>query len=315
MVFDLTSEQAMVGLRAMKAVASANGDFADTERALLESAAAALDLKVDVAALDPVSPEEAALALPDPLARQRLLQAMIVTSLIDGEASKDEIQTIERFAGALGVDEPRVKTLHHVLHGRLNLVRFDVLRRAALPRQVARQIYEEKGLFTMIKTMAKILVGHGDPDPELAWRYKQLGLLPEGTLGRAFWEHMTRCRFAFPGEPGGMLELTLHHDMTHVLCGYDTDPEGECQIAAFYAGYFGEDPFSFIFMVLVMFQLGVRITPVSTPARGKFDPEKVIRAMRRGARLNRDLTKGWNHWEVVEEPLVEVRRRYGILEA
>jgi hypothetical protein len=41
----------------------------------------------------------------------------------------------------------------------------------------------------------------------------------------------------------------------------------------------------------------------------------VIRAMRRGARLNRDLTKGWNHWEVVEEPLVEVRRRYGILEA
>ena len=45
--------------------------------------------------------------------------------------------------------------------------------------------------------------------------------------GREFWQHMTSRKFAFPGEPGGLLERQCHHDLTHVLTGYDTDPDGE----------------------------------------------------------------------------------------
>ncbi len=144
--------------------------------------------------------------------------------------------------------------------------------------------------------------------------YKQLGLLPQGTLGREFWEHMTARKFGFPGEPGGLLELGVSHDMTHVLCGYDTDPEGETQIASFYAGYFKEDPFSFVFMVLLMFHLGVRLSPIATPATMKFDPEKVLRAMKRGARLNTDLTRDWDWWQDVGRPMREVQERLGIAE-
>lgn len=315
MVLDLTAEQVRVGLCAMKAMAAANGAFADTERALLESAAEALGVSVDVGALEPVSAAQAARAFPDLTARQRLLQAMIVMALIDGEASKEEVALLDGFAAELGVDEPRVKALHHVLDGRLNLLRFDMIRRAPLPRRTAKQLYEEKGLFAMLETMSQVFRGRGKEDSELAWRYKQLGLLPDGTLGREFWKHMVSRRFALPGEPGGLPEIAIHHDMTHVLCGYDTDAEGECQVAAFYAGYFEEDPFSFIFLVLVMFQLGIKLAPIATPAKGKFDPEKTIRALKRGARLEVDLTKGWDHWEVVELPIVEVQRRYGILEA
>src|SRR6185436_575458 len=112
-----------------------------------------------------------------------------------------------------------------------------------------------------------------------------------------FWEHMTSRKFSFPGEPGGLLEKQLHHDLTHVLCGYDTDPEGECQIAAFYAGYYKQDPFSFLFLVLCMFQVGVPLAPNSdfvTTAKLTFAPEKVLRAMQRGAGVKVDMTDHWD---------------------
>ena len=116
--------------------------------------------------------------------------------------------------------------------------------------------------------------------------------------------------------PGGIPEVGTHHDLTHVLTGYDTDPAGETQIAAFYAGYFKEDPFSFLFMVLVMFHVGVAIgPPMITAAKGQFDPEKVLRAMERGSKINVDLTDHWDYWSVMSEPIDAVRARYNIVPA
>jgi hypothetical protein len=65
-------------------------------------------------------------------------------------------------------------------------------------------------------------------------------------------------------------------------------------------------------MVLVMFHLGIRLSPIATPARGQFHPEKVLRAMKRGAGLTIDLTRRWDWWLDVELPIDEVRRKYGI---
>jgi hypothetical protein len=99
-----------------------------------------------------------------------------------------------------------------------------------------------------------------------------------------------------------------------VLCGYDTDPAGETQIASFYAGYYKEDPFSFVFMVILMFQLGIRLAPIATPAKKQFHPEKIVRAIQRGTHLNKDLTRDWDWWQDVALPIDEVRRKYGIAE-
>jgi hypothetical protein len=44
-------------------------------------------------------------------------------------------------------------------------------------------------------------------------------------------------------------------------------------------------------------------------------PDKVLRALRRGAAVTRDLTDHWNYWEDFPLPLQEVRRKYGIAEA
>ena len=311
--FDIPKETVLLGLRAMKVVAAANGEVADSERALIESAARALAVEVDIDALEPIAAEDLAAAISEPAWRERLVQALVVMAVIDGEASKDEIAVVKSFADALGVDEPRVKALRHVMGNRVGMLRFDLFRRVPLPRKMVKQAYQDGGIGGAIRFVVDTMKGAGKPDPELAWRYKRLGLLPEGTLGREFWRHMTENRFALPGEPGGLPEIGAHHDLTHVLTGYDTDQAGEVQIASFYAGYYREDPFAFVWMVLLMFHLGIQLNPRATPGKGFFDPDKVLRALRRGAAINIDLTERWNYWDVVELPIDEVRRRYNIL--
>jgi hypothetical protein len=311
--WDLSDAQALVGLRAMKAVALANGVFATEERELIDAAARALGLDVNADDLEPATPEAVADAVPDETWRHRVLQAMVAMALVDGEATRDELAVIQRFSQTMNVGDPWVRNLERILDGHLLRLRIDMARRIPAASKAFAETWKEEGLRGLWR-LIQVLRKKGVSDPEIAWRYKQLGLLPEGTLGRAYWKHMTERRFAFSGEPGGMLERQNHHDLTHVLTGYDTDPAGECQIAAFYAGYEGQDPFGFVFMVLVMFQLGIKLGPAE-PAKMKLDPERVLRAMRRGAQINTDLTDHWDYWPLLDRPIDEVRRKYNIVPA
>ena len=65
---------------------------------------------------------------------------------------------------------------------------------------------------------------------EMLWNYKRLGLLPEGTLGREYWKHLTEVGFGFPGEPGGIAESVAYHDIAHVLAEHDTTPLADRQL-------------------------------------------------------------------------------------
>jgi hypothetical protein len=240
---------------------------------------------------------------------------MVAMSLIDGEASADEERVVQTFASALGVSDPWVRNLTRVVDGDLLQLRFDVVRRMGFTRQLVKELWEEKGARGLWELL-NVVRNKGNPDPELAWRYRELGLLPENTLGRQFWVYMTRRRYPFPGEVGGFLEQLVQHDLTHVLTGYETDPAGEAQVAAFNAGYKHEDPFAPIFMVLVTFHLGLPTIPIVQPARLQLEPEALVRAMKRGADANLDLTaKGWDYWPLMPLPLPEARRELGISEA
>jgi hypothetical protein len=311
-MWSLNETQLRVGLGAMKAVAMANGVFSDEERDLLTAVARALGSELYPDAIDAVTPGALADAFPGDAWRHRVLQALVATALIDGEATRDELAVIEGFARGLFVKDPYVRSLARVIDGQLLRLRFDLGRRLFIAGVFEDTWREEgvRGVWRLVQGLRQ----KGASDPEVAWRYQQLGLLPDGTLGREYWKHMTARKFAFPGERGGVPERMNHHDLTHVITGYDTDPEGESQIAAFYAGYSGQEPFAFVFMVLVMFQLGLKLGP-PTPARMKIDPEKLIRAMRRGAQINTDLTDHWDYWPLMDQPLDEVRRRYNVLPA
>jgi ubiquinone biosynthesis protein Coq4 len=145
------------------------------------------------------------------------------------------------------------------------------------------------------------------------WNYKRLGLLPEGTLGREYWKHLTEVGFGFPGEPGGIADSVAYHDIGHVLAEHDTTPLGEIQQGSFQGGNRREDGFFFIQFVILQFHHGIKITPVAPPQIGNFDPQKVLWAIHRGAKCNVDITHQWNFWPLMSLPLEQARAEVALL--
>jgi hypothetical protein len=303
-----TQPELSVAVRALKWVALAEGALGPAPRQLFSVLAELHGASVDADALEPMKPAEVALAIPDPHHKKRLVQFALVTALASGEVSPQKEARVSELAAALAIPERGLKVLHDLVQGSVLLTRFELARRF-LPRFVG-AAYAEEGVAGLRKLVEPIL--KGSEDPELAFRYKRLGLLPEGSFGRAYWEHCTSRGFVFPGERGGIPERMAFHDFGHVLSGYDTDPQGEIQQGAFQAGFVRNDGFVFLLFAIVHFHMGVQITPIAKPQRGLFDVPRVIRATARGAACKVDLSDHWTPWEVVARPLEEVRALYGI---
>jgi hypothetical protein len=237
--------------------------------------------------------------------------------MIEGGVTSAEVAAVRELAAALGVEEASLLALgveeaslrvldRIAAHHRL-LTRFDMTRR--IFGKYGGQAYQEEGVAGVRKMLA--IFGGGE-DPEVAWKYKQLGLLPEGTLGREFWEHCTKNRFGFPGEKGGIPERMVFHDFGHVLAGYDTRPESEIQQGAFQGGFVREDGFAFLMFVIIQFHLGVKVTPITDGYAGLFDVAKVLRAAQRGAACKVDLSDHWDPFAVADAPLEQIRVEYGV---
>jgi uncharacterized tellurite resistance protein B-like protein len=310
-VFEIGPEAAIAALRALRTVARADGKEADLERKMIEVCARLYGHpNVDLDALESIEPAALAAAITDPTDRLRVVQACLLMGLADGEADRNESRTIAAFAKALGVDEKRLSVFAKLAAGARLGARVDFMRHSMFPQM--KRALEGAGLAWAIKFLV-LRVATSNEDSELAWRYRRLGLLPDGTLGRRYWAHMRENRFAFPGEIGGAPEFAVQHDITHVLSGFSTDPAGEMQIAAFTAGMKREDPFTFCFFPLLQFHAGLQIQPVVAPATGAFDPEKFARAHARGNAMKIDLTSGWDHWPHMERPFEDVAKDLGLV--
>src|SRR5262245_17814300 len=117
------------GLRAMKTVALANGRFDEAERGLLAAAQDALGVSHDQDALPTITPAELAAAVVDPHLREQIVSGLIVMTMIDGEATPEEVGVVESFAAGLGVDPYWVQTLRKLAEGHTLALRFDLARR------------------------------------------------------------------------------------------------------------------------------------------------------------------------------------------
>ncbi|HTS82572.1 MAG TPA: hypothetical protein VMH40_18360 [Myxococcaceae bacterium] len=305
----LDPKQVPASLAALQSVAHGNGRLTDPERTLLALVAEMHGTRLDLDALPEPDPVALAAQVVDAHQRKRLVQMAVVMAMVDGEVTAGQERTVRSIAEALEVDEASLKVLHGVVNDSKLLTRVHVMRRLMGP--FVGDVRKQEGLAGIRKFLGPIFFGTGD-DPEVTWRYKQLGLLPQGTFGRAYWEFCTSRRFAFPGEPGGIPERMVFHDFGHVLSGYETDAEGEIQQGAFQAGFTRTDGFSFLLFVICQFHLGIKVTPVAAPRTGLLDVRKVLRAAERGAACRDDLSARWDHWAWVELPVDEVRHRLGV---
>ncbi|HKA92009.1 MAG TPA: hypothetical protein VKE22_30305 [Haliangiales bacterium] len=259
---------------------------------------------IDPRSLPAPSPRHTAETISDPHRRKRLLQLAMVMTTIDGSVARTSAEKVSQLAAALGVDERGVKTLHKMAAHQDTLARLDLLRRVG--GRLVGSAWRDERWSGVRKVLAAGFAG-GVEEVALARRYNRLGLLPEGSFGRALWQHWVERDFSMPGQRNGIPEIAIFHDLGHVLAGYDTDPVGEIQQAAFQAGFVRNDGFMFLFFAIAQFHLGLKITPIAEAEVGKLDIEKVMTALARGAACTVDLSDHWDFWPHLPRPLEEVR--------
>jgi hypothetical protein len=305
-----STDEAKAGLRALKTILAGGGQLGFVETQLLEASQRhVLHSSFDLEALAPIGPAELALKVVREPVRKQLAMAMVVMSFASGVAGPHHLVTAREFVSALGVSMRELDDLRLLVEGRLAALRFDILRHMYIGDRVV-QLYEDEGFLGIVRALGGVrgLVER----PEIAAKYRPLGELPRGTLGREYYEYALVNRFPFPGERGGAPEMILPHDLTHVLSGYSTDPAGEMQVAAFTAGYRREQTASILLFVLCQFDLGLKMVPQSLPEIGTLDPDRFLAAFVRGSRMTVDLFGDWDFWAVLGEPVVVLRERYGI---
>lgn len=307
---------ALLGLRALKAVAVADGDMRPAQRALLEAACdVVLKINTDIDALPPVSPAALAAGFPDPALRRQFLDGMLVVALADGIPSARTTAAVTGYAEALGVDGAELRDLRRLTEHDMLLFKLDFLRRSQVG-DILRDQLDQHGILGLARGVLGLrgLV----EDPELAARYRAWERLPDGSLGRALSDYYRANGFTLPGERFGFPEAGVYHDFSHVLAGYSTRPEGEIEVASFTAGYKKRRPFYVVLFAVLTFSTGVDMRPSGTqhPSRGLLaEPgmaRRMFAALERGSQMRLDLADRWDYWPLVGLPVEEARHRLGI---
>lgn len=315
MLISLPRHQADAVLGAMRAVALEHGPGGVTamDRDTIEGAARivlGLD-DVDVDALSPTTPEQLARELLTPEDAAQAVRLLAVMSLADGVADPDKTALVRAYADALDVHEDYLRTLSQVAAGEIAEASACILRKNidSFPHLDHSKPLANGGLDVLMPYR------DGNEQPELVARYEALGELPDGTFGRAFYEHFKRNGFAFPGDPNGLAEgFTTPHDSSHVLSGYSTAQPGEICVSTFIGAMHPDHPMAAeVLPVLYSWHVGVQISPVAGKFEGAYEPRRFWTAWDRGAATTVDVVDpDWDFWGATEAPLEELRRDYGI---
>ena len=310
---------ALLGLRAMKTVASASGGPGKAQLALMDAARRViLRIDADIGTLPPITPAELAAGFPSVDLRHQFVQGLLVLALADGVPSRETVGRVEAFAEALGIATPELANQRRLAEHHTTLFKLDLLRRSQVGDILKNQL-DQHGVLALAKSVLGMrgLI----EDRELAGRYRAWEKMPAGTLGRSMWEYFQSNKFGMPGERFGFPEAGLYHDFCHVLGGYGTDPAGELQVASFTAGFKQTRPFYLILFAVLIFSAGFNARPTAegyTTVGVLGEPgaaERMFAAIERGALVNTDLSDKWDYWPYVEMPIDEVRRRLNIVHA
>ena len=298
----------------MKTTLDAGGGLSPTHRegiAAIQKHLLRTDFDVD--SLAPIQPEELAAVVVDPALREQLVSSLVTAAMLSEHVDERHAEAVERFAAALDVAPVTVRQLRNLAEENLWRLRLDVIRQGPGPDGI-RKLYEQSGALSVVKNV----LGFAGliENPEIAARYHALEGYPEGTLGKELFDFYSKRGFKFPGEKGGAPEALLAHDLSHVLGGYDTDIRSEAQVLAFTAGYRREKVFGPLVFMIVQAQHGLRLTPLAEAYTGLLSTPHVvtemIEAFARGSRMNVDLVGDWDFWAVMDQPVSELRCRYGI---
>jgi len=301
------------------------GGITDVQRAIFEAVFAAMTgHAVHLERLEPGTPGDVATALGDrDLAfRTRIVQIMLLGALVLRPLPTTVVDQVGWCARELGVDEGMITVAREFADGALGLAAVD-FERNGYTAEWAPDLAPELHASNQLQAAWDPVVN----DPALAERWRSLGSLASGTLGRAVFELYQARGFTFPGAPGSAPPLLAQHDWVHVLADYGTTIESELEVFAFIERA-NDDPraFSLLAMVISLFETGYLRTgaglfesDVGHISAGASVAVRIADAMRRGA-LCHDQVRGTggidflrqDWFSVAELPVEVVRRRFSV---
>ena len=302
---------ARAGLASLKRIALSDGPVTDRAKSMMTAVRdQLLHVDVDLEALEPLSAEGLAAAVPEREWRERILRGMTIVALVDGGATAARLAMLTEAANVLGLDGAPVRTFKEVLEERFLMVQVDIARRSFI-RQAAKGYVNVEGVRGLAETVRSLL---GREDTKLAARYHELHSYAEGSFGRTYARFVELNHFSFPGEIGGPPPPVMRHDCCHVLGGYGTTPSEECAVVAFQAGFEKADPFFVLLFSLAQFELGIGASPFLPGMKGQVDPETMLAGLAHGSKVHRDLIGDptWDPWDHFATPIEELRASLGI---
>ena len=306
-----SEEEARVFLKGMRYVATVRETrpLSDLAEEMLDAVGQHV-LHVDVAReeLTGFSVVDLKSGVVDERRRMQLVQFLILVPYLDMEVDAEQVAVVDEIAQQLGLEPETLTDLHRVRDNRMGRLLFDYSRRTFAEYVGAESAWDK---IRAVGRVVKQYVG----DDEVAERYRALEAYPEGSLGKTLYQFYRMRNFPLPGEKKSFSDLTIPHDCCHIMGGFNTDMNGEMDVAGFEAGLFDTGfGFELLLEVILDFHLGKKFTtmgllPVGV---GHFDPERVLVGYERGVSCKVNLLDGWDFWSDAREPVTELRARYGL---
>jgi len=274
------------------------------------------------ATLTPLTPEHLAEELAEPHWRRLFLQMAIILDLCRHPKSERQLERLEHYAEALGVDPPQLTVVRSFAHlsAAEATARFIRLYEKYIP-----ELSEDHGRGIGSEKQGK--------DDGFFEAVERLVDMPYGSLGWAFVQFYQRNGIPLPGRHTPTPRYYVCHDMNHVITGYEPTGPGEIALGGFKLALNNSDAnwmaslTNFLIHEVGLFKHGTdqQFVPYGGGGepyhgldgrRGALDlpgsADLFAEALVRGASCRGDFT-GLDHLAMAAEPLVEIRRRFHVL--
>lgn len=167
------------------------------------------------------------------------------------------------------------------------------------------------------RSLRDIAVTEGVSEPDLVARIETLRSCAPSTLGSAYVEFYEIAGLPLPGvEASSMNHFYVGHDMTHVISGIGTTAQAEVALSAFLMAM-SDDAVnrSALLASLIVHEAGfgdsnkvkAEMGILNQPGAAKLFAAEIAR----GGECTADFSRV-DHFALVDEPLAEIRSRYGV---
>lgn len=275
-----------------------------------------LDQDLDFEALAPLGPSEVKAALRSSEERSELIQLMCAIEILCNPVPEEMEESVAGWASALDVEERSLVFLRDVARGELAKSAQDMYRLNWIG-DLDRRNPHFQALLDHAGQAAYAMTT--EENPEEVARWTALAACPDGSIGRQLSAFYRMRGFVLPGMLGSVNEAVAQHDWIHLLADYGTTPLGEIEVLSFQASC-TRTPGALLGLLagLALFESGAwAASPITKayPGEGLSRPggiERMAEAISRGKACNTDLLLDVDFFQIANEPLEELRSRFGI---